>query len=666
MDLPDDNGRTLYGGYRIELAQEARELALKHRERDDAVRKQPYQRQWESVFGKYSTVTSFCHPKSFIGLFRKQGKSTFFLILLGTSASILDYSIDLAIGSLQLLRDQFSMLSSDPIAQSVLYVVFGCMFVSFSFWWVRNIDPIAVGSGIPEMKAIMSGDLHREPEKYLLGKTLLSKSVGLVCAIGGGGLSIGREGPFVHTSSIICYQLMKHIRWFDSMYRSKVMHRHFFSAACAVGVASTFAAPIGGVLFSIEVTNTFFLVSNYWKGFVAAVSGAIVKLFMDRIRDGTFQSVQPLFPTDFEPNSYSSWEFLTFLALGILMGLLGPIYIRLADSVRRYTYHATHSKYTIIYVAFVSSLISLALYLPGQYTRQSLAAAVQSLCTRQELSEIWTQNYHWTLSLSLAAGIRILVTVLSISLPVPAGDFLPTFVAGAVCGRLYGEGIAWLFSTSTIVPGGYALVGGAALVGSVTHTVSVAVIVMEFTGQFYYMIPMFIAVMIACGISRGLTCSIYEAMLRQKNVPYLPLLRCDEIKEMNAEDLMNKDLKVLTLSSSVPEIQQLLEEERFTHLPVVDTLEAMHFQGCIAREELTEMLQTTKTGPVDLTQIGTDRSILCLDHHAPAEQVHLMFELLKCPAVFIHRHGKLEGVISRRSLYCCMKYLVKESLNITV
>ena len=51
------------------------------------------------------------------------------------------------------------------------------------------------------------------------------------------------------------------------------------AAACAVGVACTFSAPIGGVLFSIEVTATLFAVSNYWRGFFAAVWSALMFRF---------------------------------------------------------------------------------------------------------------------------------------------------------------------------------------------------------------------------------------------------------------------------------------------------------------------------------------------------------------------------------------------------
>ena len=49
--------------------------------------------------------------------------------------------------------------------------------------------------------------------------------------------------------------------------------------------ATAFHAPIGGVLFSIEVTATFYLVSNYWKAFVASISGLLcVELVQSSVR----------------------------------------------------------------------------------------------------------------------------------------------------------------------------------------------------------------------------------------------------------------------------------------------------------------------------------------------------------------------------------------------
>ena len=48
------------------------------------------------------------------------------------------------------------------------------------------------------------------------------------------------------------------------------MHLQILAAAVAAGVAATFGAPVGGVLFSIEVTASYYLVSNMWKAFFCA------------------------------------------------------------------------------------------------------------------------------------------------------------------------------------------------------------------------------------------------------------------------------------------------------------------------------------------------------------------------------------------------------------
>lgn len=86
------------------------------------------------------------------------------------------------------------------------------------------------------------------------------------------------------------------------MFRFPSLRRQILDAACAVGVSSTFAAPVGGVLFSIEVwcrpesaphptywfiknktqkihtqaTTNYFELSNLWKSFMAAVGGFAV------------------------------------------------------------------------------------------------------------------------------------------------------------------------------------------------------------------------------------------------------------------------------------------------------------------------------------------------------------------------------------------------------
>lgn len=69
-------------------------------------------------------------------------------------------------------------------------------------------------------------------------------------------------------------------------------------------------------------------------------------------------------------------------------------------------------------------------------------------------------------------------------------------VTGAGFGRLIGELMALFFPSGIngklISPGGYAVVGAAALAGASTHTISTSVIVFELTGQITHILPVMV------------------------------------------------------------------------------------------------------------------------------------------------------------------------------
>jgi len=112
---------------------------------------------------------------------------------------------------------------------------------------VKSFAPYAAGSGISEIKCIIAGFVMKG---FLGSWTLLIKSICLPLAIASG-LSVGKEGPSVHyavcTGNVIS-------RFFDKYKRNAAKTREILSACAAAGVAVAFGSPIGGVLFSLEVT----------------------------------------------------------------------------------------------------------------------------------------------------------------------------------------------------------------------------------------------------------------------------------------------------------------------------------------------------------------------------------------------------------------------------
>lgn len=78
----------------------------------------------------------------------------------------------------------------------LLYILFGVAFATSSAFLVRQYAPYAAGSGIPEVKTILSGFIIR---KFLGVWTLIIKSIGLALSAASG-LCLGKEGPLVHVA----------------------------------------------------------------------------------------------------------------------------------------------------------------------------------------------------------------------------------------------------------------------------------------------------------------------------------------------------------------------------------------------------------------------------------------------------------------------------------
>ena len=110
---------------------------------------------------------------------------------------------------------------------------------------------LAAGSGIPEIKTILSGFVIPH---FLDFKVLVVKAVGATFAVATG-MCLGKEGPFVHISTCAGYLVSS---LFPKYRNNGRKMREMLSVACSAGLSVAFGAPIGGVLFSYEVRRCAF------------------------------------------------------------------------------------------------------------------------------------------------------------------------------------------------------------------------------------------------------------------------------------------------------------------------------------------------------------------------------------------------------------------------
>eukprot|EP01133_Synstelium_polycarpum_P015761 gene15761-18732_t len=194
-----------------------------------------------------------------------------FLAVVGLLASIILVSIDLAFKfGIFKWRDKFINATDHYIVQYLSFILWTSVLAVTSSVIIKRVCPAASGSGVPDLKSIFSGFWNADVVKPMV---LVWKVIGLLLSYGSG-LSIGKEGPYIHISAILANALLS-LKPFKTIAPNETQRAQMLASCCALGVAATFGSPIGGVLFSIEVTGTYYLISNYWRAFFASTVGAV-------------------------------------------------------------------------------------------------------------------------------------------------------------------------------------------------------------------------------------------------------------------------------------------------------------------------------------------------------------------------------------------------------
>ncbi|XP_077963014.1 chloride channel protein 2 isoform X4 [Gasterosteus aculeatus] len=632
----------MYGRYTQELGVFAKEEAA--RLRDSGQRRSRALDLLEYDKGRCAKCR-ICTVRCQKFLISRVGEDWIFLILLGLLMALVSWVVDFCIAiCLQAQKWMYGGLDSNVFLQYLAWVTYPVVLITFSAGFTQILAPQAVGSGIPEMKTILRGVVLKE---YLTFKTFVAKVIGLTCALGSG-MPLGKEGPFVHIASLCAALLSKFMSLFGGIYENESRNIEMLAAACAVGVGCCFAAPIGGVLFSIEVTSTFFAVRNYWRGFFAATFSAFIFRVL-AVWNRDEETITALFKTRFRLDfPFDLQELPAFAVIGIASGFGGALFVYLNRLIVQFirkqkAINRFLMKKRLLYPALVTLLISTLTFPPGfgQFMAGKLTQK-ESLVTlldnrtwaKQGIAEDFDYIGHsqaWThpqvnvfVTLVLFIVMKFWMSALATTIPVPCGAFMPVFVIGAAFGRLVGESMAAWFPDGIntdgtiypIVPGGYAVVGAAALSGAVTHTVSTAVIVFELTGQISHILPVMIAVILANAVAQSLQPSLYDSIIRIKKLPYLPELGWGHHEKYNirVEDIMVRDVRYITLNCCYRDLHNVLLTGHLKTLALVESTESMILLGSIERAQLQALLSL---------QLGRSRRLEFIRERAVGEKRRL-------------------------------------------
>lgn len=529
-----------------------------------------------------------------------------FLVLLGIIPSTLVFLLDISVHSIFVARED-TIQDRNGTPGVLLYIVSGVALCLASTFVCHVFSVEAEGSGIPAMKSLMSGFYDRQKPALSLW-ALLAKAIGLVCAIGGG-LPVGWEGPNVHISCIVAHHLSR-LPFFRPLRRDRALRMQIMACACAVGLASSFGTPIGGVLYALETTASFYLVPTFWKCVLSTLAGSLVYDLLYKT-----PLVQAFQNTTFEAGDYTREQLFAFSFLGALLGLLGAFFVRCVHTVyvlRKGRWPGTNRYVLLTVIGIIAALV--------QYPRYLFR-----LDPRRAINEFFSSDNMESLSrldVVTLILIKFPLVVISVGLPVPAGVFIPCFLLGSGLGRLYGELLRALFGTK-IVPGGYAVVGAAAFTAGVTRALSVAVVIFEVTGQLKHMVPTLAAVLVAVIVGNGINRSLYDTLIIMKELPYMPHMRRDRSPLQHVHEIMRTNVISLRQFCTLGDIRATLDTyTTFDSFPVV-TKEGQFLGGVRRRTLISLMNRRALAGRTESRSVA---SLPAADRGYPVEQTAVVDE----------------------------------------
>lgn len=329
-------------------------------------------------------------------------------------------------------------------------------------------EPMCTGSGIPQIKGILQGDMSMR-----WFSVLWSKIIGGVLAIGAG-MSLGREGPSVQIGACVGQGLSQTSR------RTRFESRILMTAGAGAGLAAAFNAPLAGVIFGLEEMQKTISPALLLTGITASITAATVT-------EVVF-GISPVFAMGYLlPLPLNLFDVL--VVAGMVIGLLGRLFnIALAYSLNTYS--------RLGLSGMKKPLVPLALAGILGFVLPEILGGGNLL-----VDSLVVTDYTIGFLCLLFVG-KFLFTMICFGSGVPGGIFLPMLVLGAAGGAV----LAKLLVLAGLLPAMYyadiIVFGMAAYFSSVVKSpVTGSILILEMTGSFQHMLALLVVSLTAYVIS---------------------------------------------------------------------------------------------------------------------------------------------------------------------
>jgi CIC family chloride channel protein len=450
-------------------------------------------------------------------------------ILIGLLAGVAAWAFRLLIGLIHNLAffGQFSThydanlhTSASSWGWLVIFVpVIGGIVVT---WLIKNFAPEAKGHGVPEVMAAIHYQRGR-----IRGVVSVAKAIASAITIGTGG-SLGREGPIVQISAAFSSVLGQWMKW-------SVSQRNLLIACGASGgIAATFNAPLGGILFSIELL----LLSLNSSTVLPVIVSSVIAANLGRYLIGP----DPAFHVpvaSLEADVHNPLTLALYFPFGAVMGLVALVFIKGIYWSENWFESLPLGPYRRHMLGMLA--LGLLFYGLHRWTGHYYVQGV-GYATIQDI--LWGTLSSPMLML-LLLGAKLLATFLTIGSGGSGGVFSPSLYLGATAGGFFGTALAALFPGMGIDPLTMALTGMAAMVAATTSApMTAAIMTYEMTLDYVVVLPIMLGVATAYSVRRHFSKGdIYTLKLIRRGQPVPHGFHADVSSQIVLNDMMDSTVR---------------------------------------------------------------------------------------------------------------------------
>jgi CIC family chloride channel protein len=366
---------------------------------------------------------------------------------------------------------------------------------------------------------------------FIKPSSAIEKILTSAITIGSGG-STGAEGPIVQIGAAIASGVGE----FFGLARQSMPI--VIACGTAAGISAIFNAPIGGLLFTLEVILQDFSIRSITPVVIASViANVATQMIFRHIHPGS-GGFDAIFHLNQQVTVAVGWpQLANFAVLGILCGLTAVALIELMNWGEHWFARLPVPRWTrpgvggcmvgiggLIYVVVFGRLL-LHQHKPidfGDYPMPAFFGDGYGAIQQFLVGDFYISHTLWYIVLILAALLvaKLLATTATVCSGGGGGVIAPALFLGATVGGFLGIILRTTHVFGGLQPQVYALVGMAGVLAAVIHAPLAAILILlELTHDNDLVLPAMLASIVATGVARRFNPdSVYTLGLRQRGI----------------------------------------------------------------------------------------------------------------------------------------------------